>query len=336
MYLRADAYARSGKKLKQLMADFLARQAGAARARQPSRSSGCWSLPLAPRPIPVAAPGLLLAGDAGGFIDPLSGEGIWQALRTGMLAGEIAREAIAKGRLTGALRERYAAACKAAIDAPSRKKAFVQRALNEIVERRLYRSRIVRAALRVGYQRRALEMTKSSIARSGGTDEERVGHRTYAIAMAAALVVAIPAAGCTRSNCKAPVDVSGAWRGDVRDTRGERLAVELRFAQSGAAIGGSYAIGERSGTLYGLRIGARVQFDTESGSRAAADTCAASRASAGTPWTSRSTARTARASCARTASWCGRESGETVRAWAGNTGKGNERKEHGRSAGFGR
>ena len=78
---------------------------------------------------------------------------------------------------------------------------------------------------------------------------------------------AILAAGCTRSDCKAPVDVSGAWRGEVRDTRGERLAVELRFAQSGTAIGGSYAIGERSGTLYGLRIGARVEFDTEPGSR---------------------------------------------------------------------
>ena len=63
------------------------------------------------------------------------------------------------------------------------------------------------------------------------------------------------------------MDVSGTWRGEVRDTRGERLAVELRFAQSGTAIGGSYAIGKRSGTLYGLRIGARVEFDTESGSR---------------------------------------------------------------------
>ena len=161
MYLRADAYARTGKSLKTLMADFVAAHGERFADAEQVGKLRSWSLPIAPRPLPASGDGLLLVGDAGGFIDPLTGEGIWQALFTGKLAGEIGRDAIAKGRLTGALRERYAAACKAAIGAPSRKKAFVQRALNEIVERRLYRSRLVRTALRFGYQRRALEMTKS-------------------------------------------------------------------------------------------------------------------------------------------------------------------------------
>jgi flavin-dependent dehydrogenase len=41
---------------------------------------------------PVAgAPGLLLAGDAAGFIDPITGDGLRFALRGGELAGEVAQ-----------------------------------------------------------------------------------------------------------------------------------------------------------------------------------------------------------------------------------------------------
>jgi digeranylgeranylglycerophospholipid reductase len=102
-----------------------------------------------------------LAGDAGGFVDPLSGEGIWQALHTGMIAGEIAALALARGELTPALRAEYQRICTRDIGKPSRKKALVQDAMTLIVDRRLYRSRAVRALLGFGYRKRALEMTKS-------------------------------------------------------------------------------------------------------------------------------------------------------------------------------
>jgi flavin-dependent dehydrogenase len=52
------------------------------------------ALPLAHRPARLAGPGWLLVGDAAGFIDPLSGEGITRAL---------ASAALAAGALSGAV-----------------------------------------------------------------------------------------------------------------------------------------------------------------------------------------------------------------------------------------
>jgi flavin-dependent dehydrogenase len=65
-------------------------------------------------PVP-GAPGLLLAGDAAGFIDPMTGDGLRFAVRGGELAGDVALAAIA-GRLAhpyarlGLLRRREFAA----------------------------------------------------------------------------------------------------------------------------------------------------------------------------------------------------------------------------------
>ena len=161
VYLRSDAYAKTGKKLKELLSDFLERQAPRFRNAEAVGKVRAWSLPIAPRKMPLTAPGILLAGDAGGFIDPLSGEGIWQGLHTGIVAGEIAAEAIREGELNASLQGRYERACQRDIAAPSRSKAWVQRAMAVIVDRKLYRSRFVRSALTWGYQNRALEMTKS-------------------------------------------------------------------------------------------------------------------------------------------------------------------------------
>jgi menaquinone-9 beta-reductase len=161
VYLRSDAYARTGKKLSELMHDFLTAQAHRFEGASAVSELRTWSLPIAPRAIPLSAPGLLLAGDAAGFVDPLSGEGIWQGLRTGMAAGEIAAEAIAGGGLSPALERRYAETCAREIVRPSRGKAWVQAGLDVIVRRGLYRSRLVRSALSWGYRHNALEMTKS-------------------------------------------------------------------------------------------------------------------------------------------------------------------------------
>lgn len=161
VYLRADGYARAGKPLAQLMSGFVQRQALRLRGATPVSKPRVWSLPLAPRPLPVAAPGLLLAGDAAGFVDPLSGEGIWQGLRSGMLAGETAAEATQLGELSPALARRYQAACAREIGRPSRAKAFAQGVLDQVVKRQLYKSRLVLSALSFGYRRQALEMTKS-------------------------------------------------------------------------------------------------------------------------------------------------------------------------------
>ncbi|HEX7480120.1 MAG TPA: geranylgeranyl reductase family protein [Polyangiales bacterium] len=161
VYIRADAYARHDKKLGELFRAFVQRHAGRLGGAELVGKPRTWSLPLAPRPAPISAPGLLLAGDAAGFIDPLSGEGIWQGLHTGWLAGEIAASAIAQHGLDTALQRRYARACWSAVGHGSRNKARVQRGMAFIVDRKLYRSRWVRAALGFGYRHNALEMTKS-------------------------------------------------------------------------------------------------------------------------------------------------------------------------------
>ena len=111
--------------------------------------------------MPISAPGLLLAGDAAGFIDPLSGEGIWQGLHTGMLAGGVTVKALRRGDLDGSLRRRYERQCRRDIGRASRSKAWVQKAMAVIVGRRLYRFGVVRGALSWGYTHNALEMTKS-------------------------------------------------------------------------------------------------------------------------------------------------------------------------------
>jgi geranylgeranyl reductase family protein len=161
VYLRSDGYERTGRKLKDLMDDFLKRRGDRLGRAQPVGSPRVWSLPLAPRPTPIAAPGLLLTGDAANLVDPLTGEGIWQALHAGIAAGDVAADAVRQGGLDASLAARYEDTCARDIARPSRGKAFVQRAMLEIVERRLYENTWIRRALAFGYEHRALEMTKS-------------------------------------------------------------------------------------------------------------------------------------------------------------------------------
>ncbi len=53
-----------------------------------------WGLPLGSRMRPLAGEGWMLVGDAGSLIDPFTGEGIGNALFSGMLAGQWAAEAL--------------------------------------------------------------------------------------------------------------------------------------------------------------------------------------------------------------------------------------------------
>jgi flavin-dependent dehydrogenase len=64
-------------------------------ARQISRVTSLG--PLAVECRAAGSPGLLLAGDAAGFIDPMTGDGLRFALRGGELAAEAALEEMASG-----------------------------------------------------------------------------------------------------------------------------------------------------------------------------------------------------------------------------------------------
>lgn len=161
VYIRSDAYAASSHKLHDLMSAFIARHADRLAHATPVGKPRTWSLPLAPRPMPLTAAGLLIAGDAAGFVDPLSGEGIWQALHSGRAAAQTAAAALRCGELTGALRRSYQQQAERLILRPSRRKAWVQSAMDKVVSCKLYRNPLVRTALRLGYENKALEITKS-------------------------------------------------------------------------------------------------------------------------------------------------------------------------------
>jgi menaquinone-9 beta-reductase len=87
--LRADG--RSGRELKDLWPDLLARPVlrdvlgPDARPSEPVRA---WPIPARYAPERLAQGRVLFAGDAAGVVDPMTGEGIAQALETGMLAAE--------------------------------------------------------------------------------------------------------------------------------------------------------------------------------------------------------------------------------------------------------
>lgn len=161
VYLRQDAYVRQGVALSALLERFISRHPERFEGMQRVGRVRTWSLPLAPAPWPRSAEGLLLVGDAGNFIDPMSGEGIWQALFTAIAAGRVATEAVQGEGLSAALRERFESACHAAIGRPSRGKAVAQELLRWVIAGRLYRLPPMRAALRFAYTRRSFEMTKA-------------------------------------------------------------------------------------------------------------------------------------------------------------------------------
>ncbi|HWS47121.1 MAG TPA: geranylgeranyl reductase family protein [Acidimicrobiia bacterium] len=83
-----DAH-RRGRDLKQLWPDVLARPALRAVLGPGARPTGpmrAWPIPTRYSPGRLAHGRVLFAGDAAGVVDPLTGEGIAQAIETGMLA----------------------------------------------------------------------------------------------------------------------------------------------------------------------------------------------------------------------------------------------------------
>ncbi|HEY0070086.1 MAG TPA: hypothetical protein VGE04_08990, partial [Chloroflexia bacterium] len=64
--------------------------------------------PIGARVRRAYGPGYLLVGDAAGFFDPFTGEGVHKALRGAELAAEVASEALSKGDLSARALSRYA------------------------------------------------------------------------------------------------------------------------------------------------------------------------------------------------------------------------------------
>lgn len=160
VYQRADAYRRGGRHLGELLDQFLqAHPERFARARALGRPR-TWPLPVASFAPPQAAPGLLCAGDAARLVDPFTGEGIWHALASGMLAGTHAARAAARGGLSAGNAAVYTAALARRVSLPAASRRALQLAMHWVLRSGLDESRALQGLLRWGYRGGVLEVAK--------------------------------------------------------------------------------------------------------------------------------------------------------------------------------
>jgi flavin-dependent dehydrogenase len=100
--------------------------------------------PLAYRVAPPRHAGVLLVGDAAGFYDPFTGEGIYTALRSAELAAEVAHGALAGGDCSRAVLAPYRRARRQAF----RDKELVTRLLQMAIRRRWLANLVARGLAR--------------------------------------------------------------------------------------------------------------------------------------------------------------------------------------------
>jgi geranylgeranyl reductase family protein len=162
VYQRSDHFERGGVKLPALLERFVARHRERFAAAHLRGSARVWSLPLSVGQRPPAGPGVLTCGDAGNFVDPLSGEGIWQALHSGCLAGEHALRALTARGFDDRAARAYQRACERAIVWPSLARLGIQEAMRLVIATGVYRRALVKRALSWGYEADTLEMTKKT------------------------------------------------------------------------------------------------------------------------------------------------------------------------------
>lgn len=160
VYQRADRFAAHDQRLPDLLRRFCLRHperlADSRRVGRPRT----WSLPLMTRPWPAAGPGVLTCGDAASTVDPLSGEGIFQALHTGRLAGATAVRALRRRGLDATAARGYQLRCAASLGPTSVGRLAIQEGMDRLVTRQWYRRPWVRRLLDRGYGSETFEVSK--------------------------------------------------------------------------------------------------------------------------------------------------------------------------------
>lgn len=161
VYQSADYYQRSGVAMQDLLKRFIDRHKERFTGAHQSNKPKCWPLPHAVKPDMPYTPGLLVCGDAGCFIDPFTGEGIWQALYTGQAAGMITAQALQdSSSLNISWVRRYQRICQHDILRPAMARLLIKHTVRSAIYLRLYRLRVVRKLLQWGYGKELLEMSK--------------------------------------------------------------------------------------------------------------------------------------------------------------------------------
>lgn len=98
VFLRRSAYTARERPLRALLADYLDRPDLRARLGAGSATQlAAWQLPLFDPTRPRVFSGALLTGDAGGFVNPFTGAGIYEAMATGRAAASTVLDAAGRG-----------------------------------------------------------------------------------------------------------------------------------------------------------------------------------------------------------------------------------------------
>lgn len=94
------------------------------------------------------ADNLILVGDAARVSEPVTGEGIYFALRSGVLGGDALHEALCRGDFSAATLRRYAQAC--------RREFAIRRGLNGVIRYAMYRPCLLTPLIRISHKQPVL------------------------------------------------------------------------------------------------------------------------------------------------------------------------------------
>ena len=129
VYMRVDRLRQSSGRLEDLLGDFMRGPALAGRLRPGFSSTqlSSWQLPCGSEYAERNAfDGALLVGDAAGFVDPLTGEGIHSALVSASLAAGVVAEALSAGDVTSQKLSSYDRLCADSLGRVLKRSARVQ------------------------------------------------------------------------------------------------------------------------------------------------------------------------------------------------------------------
>lgn len=130
VFVSVDALRRKKVALKELLREFL--DFPAIKMRLDSNHSieraGAWQLGFGTnRPVRRAFNGALLAGDAGSLVDPLTGEGIHNAVYSARIAAGVVSEALRNGDVSPRALSEYDDRCEAALGNSLKRSYYVSR-----------------------------------------------------------------------------------------------------------------------------------------------------------------------------------------------------------------
>jgi geranylgeranyl reductase family protein len=128
--VRADRYIKNKLRLQELLYELLALPPVKGRLDPGYRVEGTatWQLTFAPnRPVRRAFDGALLVGDAGSFVDPLTGEGIHNALVSARIAAGVVSDALGRAQTSPRSLAEYDARCESALGGSLKRSYHVQK-----------------------------------------------------------------------------------------------------------------------------------------------------------------------------------------------------------------